>query len=83
MLVWHNTEIRSNAFGESYFSPNEMQDLKSARYHLILDYLNKLSDKFAELFERAWYSEELNTFNLGRIALHQQFLSSYNWELLS
>lgn len=29
----------------------------------------------------AYYSEELNEFNTGRIKLHQDFLKNYNWEL--
>lgn len=29
----------------------------------------------------AYYSEELNEFNTGRIKLHQEFLKNYNWEL--
>ncbi len=27
----------------------------------------------------AWYSEELNEFNVGRIKLHQDYLRAYNW----
>ena len=27
----------------------------------------------------AYYSEELNDFNLGRIKLHQEFLRQYEW----
>lgn len=30
----------------------------------------------------AYYSEELNEFNIGRIKLHQNFLENYDWDKL-
>jgi len=54
-------------------------------YYELMDYTDnqKKLDDYYWLFRvieyLAWYSEEENEFNLGRIKLHQDFLRNYQW----
>lgn len=58
LLTWHFKEIREAAYGESFFSSKDMQDIKSPRYQLVIDKLGSLNSLLAELMERAWYSND-------------------------
>jgi serine/threonine protein kinase len=56
LLTWHNPGIREMAYGEQFFDPAEMQQVRSARYRYLVQALADLSGNVAELFERAWNS---------------------------
>lgn len=69
MFLWH-FNLGDQAVKEYYelmhFTPKqrELEDLYWLSY--VIHYL-------------AWYSEELNEFNTGRIKLHQDYLRAYEW----
>lgn len=69
MYLWH-FDLGDQAIKEYYelmqFTPQqkELEDLYWLSY--VLHYL-------------AWYSENLNEFNSGRINLHQDYLRAYSW----
>ncbi|MDR0268493.1 hypothetical protein [Paenibacillus sp.] len=59
MLAWEDSEIREQCWGESYFSPGEMQQ-PSARRELMYRTLERLyGAALAGLFERLWNAEQL------------------------
>lgn len=71
MLIWH-FEIEDQILKEYYqllsFSPKK-RELEELYWVIrIIEYL-------------AYYSEDLNEFNKGRIDLHQNFLKTYDWKL--
>ena len=59
MAAWHDPEIRDKADEEHYFGAQEMQQ-DVPRYQLIKRVLTDLDPPLAELFEQAWFSEELS-----------------------
>lgn len=67
MLCWHNEQIRENATEDgTYFAPNEMQELNSAKCQLICETLRKidllpsdLRERLAHQFEQIWDSQTL------------------------
>jgi len=69
MYLWH-FNLDDSVVSEYYKMQNytQLQKQKEDLYWLsrVIQYL-------------AWYSEELNEFNLARIDLHQNFLKEYNW----
>lgn len=70
MYIWHfnlGDEVIKNYYQLLSYTPEEKR----------LDDLYWLSRVIEYL---AYYSEELNEFNVGRIKLHQDFLTSYDWE---
>lgn len=60
MLGWAHHEVRENAFGESYFAPEELQQ-ETPRYHLLQDVLTVYDEGFAEAFNEAWHSDSLES----------------------
>ncbi|WP_068619107.1 protein kinase family protein [Paenibacillus tuaregi] len=61
MLSWSDPQIVSNAWGESYFDPDEMQT-PSERYTLMTESLESRWGKgAAELFTRAWQSDDVRS----------------------
>lgn len=58
MLGWAHADVRREAYGESYFAPNELQE-NSERYLLLRDVLRQYNAGFAEAFEQAWRSRNL------------------------
>lgn len=58
MLTWAHPDVRVNAWGESYFAPEELQK-DSDRYQLLVDVLKLYDAGFAETFEQAWRSRRL------------------------
>lgn len=59
ILMWYKPEIREGAFGEQYFDPFELQKAESIRYRKMVDMLESVSGRLAEIFDRAWYSSTL------------------------
>jgi serine/threonine protein kinase len=60
MLSWSDEDIRENAWGDSYFKPNELQT-NSERYERMLGSLGeKWGEEIVQLFMKAWKSEELD-----------------------
>ncbi|GAB4474555.1 MAG: hypothetical protein Kow00124_14710 [Anaerolineae bacterium] len=59
MLAWANPEVRKRAWGESYFSPEEIHQ-DSERYRVLRDTLRLYNPGFAEAFEQAWRSRSLD-----------------------
>jgi len=58
MLAWCREDIRTQAWGESYFDPAEMQE-DNERYELMYTSLEKeWGSAIAELFKRAWFSDD-------------------------
>lgn len=61
MLCWSDSRIVEEAWGESYFDPEEMQT-PSPRYHLMIESLESNWGKgVAELFTRAWQSDDVRS----------------------
>ncbi|USB31984.1 serine/threonine-protein kinase [Paenibacillus sp. YPG26] len=59
MLAWSDPRIVAEAWGESYFAPEEMQT-NSARFELMTESLEANWGKSAaELFVRAWHSDDV------------------------
>ncbi|WP_433943227.1 hypothetical protein [Paenibacillus sp. SN-8-1] len=59
MLSWSDPRILAEAWGESYFDPDEMQT-QSTRYELMASSLEANWGKgAAELFVRAWHSDDV------------------------
>lgn len=69
MYLWH-FNLGDQAIKEYYelmqFTPYQLELEDLYRLSYVLHYL-------------AWYSEELNEFNTGRIKLHQDYLRAYEW----
>lgn len=69
MYIWH-FNLGDNVLDDYYklvsFTPKQKQLEELYWLYRIIEYL-------------AYYSEELNEFNLGRIKMHQDFLRSYKW----
>lgn len=60
IITWHNKEIRDNKAGDtSFFEDDEIGEI-SERYHLMKSYLSKLNADLPALFEKAWFSENLD-----------------------
>lgn len=59
MLGWAHPDVRRAAWGESYFDPGELQQ-ESDRYRTLRDVLRNYDPGFAEVFEAAWHSRELD-----------------------
>ncbi len=72
MYIWH-FNLEDNVIDEYYRLMNYTEDEKK------LDTLYWLSRVIEYL---AYYSEELNEFNTGRIKLHQEFLRNFDWDIL-
>jgi aminoglycoside phosphotransferase (APT) family kinase protein len=70
MYIWH-FNLQNNALENYYkllsFTPEQKQLEELYWLSRIIEYL-------------AYYSEELNEFNIGRIKLHQDFLREYKWK---
>lgn len=60
MLGWAHADIRTAAYGESYFAPEELQQ-DSERFFLLRNVLRQYNAGFAEAFEQAWRSTSLET----------------------
>ena len=58
MLGWAHPEVRKNAFGESYFAPDELQ-ANSKRYDVLCEALRIYDEGFAEVFVDVWQSKSL------------------------
>lgn len=59
ILVWADEEVRTAAWGESYFAPDEMHQTTD-RFEILVQALrNRNGDKLASLFERTWHSTTL------------------------
>jgi len=59
MLGWANSTVVEQAYGESYFDPQELQTQGSTRYQVLHDHLRKECPKAAVLLERAWGTARL------------------------
>jgi len=70
MLIWH-----FNLGKETVNKYYELMDYTGGE--MKLDNLYWISRVIEYL---AYYSEELNEFNIGRIKMHQDFLSKYHWQ---
>ncbi len=69
MFIWHfnlENSALENYYNLVLFTPEQKKPEELYLLIRIIEYL-------------AYYSEELNEFNLGRIKLHQDFLREYNW----
>lgn len=75
ILSWSDKRIREQAYGESYFSKDEIQQ-ESDRYRILLTVLReRWGVGVARLFERAWHSDLLAscpTFGEWLVALPEQ-----------
>lgn len=60
MLGWAHPDVRKQAWGESYFAPDEMQQ-DSERYQTLVRVLRIYDPGFAEAFEQAWRSEKIES----------------------
>lgn len=58
MLGWAHPDVRSQAWGESYFAPDELQR-DNDRYRTLRSVLRIYDPGFAEAFEQAWRSEKI------------------------
>lgn len=72
MYLWH-FNLGDEAVDKYYkllsYKPNERRLENLYWLSRVIEYL-------------AYYSEELNKFNIGRIKLHQDFLINYDWNLI-
>lgn len=69
MFIWHFnlSEHILKSYFKSLSLTDESKQLEELYFiNLVLEYI-------------AWYSEEQNNFNNGRLTLHQQFLREYKW----
>lgn len=69
MYIWHfnlGDDVLDAYYRLVSFTPKQKQLEELYWLYRIIEYL-------------AYYSEELNEFNLGRIKMHQDFLRSYRW----
>lgn len=69
MYIWHfnlESKVLTNYYKLVSFTPEQKQLEELYWLYRIIEYL-------------AYYSEELNDFNVGRIKLHQDFLRDYKW----
>lgn len=73
MYIWH-FNLGDNVIEEYYSLVNYSDEQKK------LDTLYWLSRVIEYL---AYYSEELNEFNTGRIKLHQDYLRNFNWNIFN
>ncbi len=60
LLGWAVPDVRERAWGESYFSPDELQQ-DTERYHLLHEALSAYEASFEDAFEEAWRSTSLVT----------------------
>ncbi len=60
MLGWAHPEVRRAAWGESYFSPDELQH-QTERYEILLAALRAYEAGFAEVFEETWWADSLDS----------------------
>ncbi len=70
MYIWHfnlENDVLENYYKLVSFTSEQKQLEEFYWLSRIIEYL-------------AYYSEELNEFNVGRIKLHQDFLKKYKWE---
>jgi serine/threonine protein kinase len=58
MLGWAHPDVRRQAWGESYFAPDELQK-DNERYRTLVRVLRLYDPGFAEAFEQAWRSEKI------------------------
>ena len=59
ILGWSNANVRMNAYGDHFFSQNNIQQ-NTERYQLLLSVLkDQWSSKIADLFAQAWESKSL------------------------
>lgn len=59
MLGWCNAPVRNNAWGESYFVPDEMQR-ECERFRILYTVLEECwGERIAGLFSAAWHSDSL------------------------
>jgi serine/threonine protein kinase len=58
MLAWAHPAIREDAWAESYFAPDELQQ-DTLRYRRLVEVLQQFDPAFAEVFEAAWRSTGL------------------------
>jgi len=54
LLGWRNAQIQNRSSGESFFSEAEYNDLSSARYLELQEFLDQLDSKLGSLFRKAW-----------------------------
>jgi aminoglycoside phosphotransferase (APT) family kinase protein len=69
MLIWHfnmSTEVINDYYKLMNYTVEQKRLEELYWLSRVIEYL-------------AYYSQELNEFNLGRIKLHQEFLRHYNW----
>ena len=60
MLGWCDQRVKENAWGESYFAPDEMQQTGSERFRVLSSaLLDRWGEQIAILFESTWKSETL------------------------
>jgi hypothetical protein len=58
ILGWAVPDVREEAWGESYFAPDELQQ-DTERYHRLREALSAYEANFEEAFEEAWKSDSL------------------------
>lgn len=58
MLGWAHPAVRTRRYGESYFSPDEMQH-STTRFRVLRGVLRIHGEPLADLFEQAWRSDTL------------------------
>lgn len=69
MFIWHfnlGDNVLENYYNLVSFTPEQKKLEELYLLSMIIEYL-------------AYYSEELNEFNTGRIKMHQDFLREYKW----
>lgn len=60
MICWSDARFRAAYYGESFFSPHELQT-NCERYTVLHDILGEIGGTEAQaIFERAWFSEKLS-----------------------
>jgi hypothetical protein len=60
MLAWGHPEVRRTAWGESYFSPDELQH-ESERYEILVEVLRVYEAGFDSVFEEVWWADSLDS----------------------
>ncbi len=60
ILTWHHPEIRTLSDSEYYFSPQELQNPSSLKYHLMHEALSDIDPELSDLFLSAWTSADLS-----------------------
>jgi hypothetical protein len=59
MLALADPELAPMSHGDSFFDPASIGDARAPRFRQMVDYLQRLSPRFSQLFEQAWKAATL------------------------